>query len=195
MLSMFSFHFLHQRQGATCLIECSKSLLHQGLQIKPSVNMLRTLMQAEGAFSLLCVKYCHLSKLPEKNLAKLGLNVISLREEAVSPGLAVPTRSQHIWRLDHASSWSGCSNVLGRNCTADTLYPTVSTAPRGTSWGRRVVHTVAVFSCFSAVLGAKCHSVLCSATFVFLYYSSKIFITSHIFPELVGKKWQYPIRI
>lgn len=80
MLSMFSCNFLHQRQGAICLIACSKSLLHQGLQIKPSVNKLRTLTQAEGAFSLSASTMCKILpsfQMTWKNLARLGLNVIS----------------------------------------------------------------------------------------------------------------------
>lgn len=115
---MFSCNFLRQRQGATCLIAGSKLLLHQGLQIKPSVNMLRTLTQAEGAFSLPTSAMCKILpsfQMSWKNLAKLGLYVISYREEAGSPGFAVPTHSQHVWRLDDASSCSGCTNVFGRN--------------------------------------------------------------------------------
>lgn len=43
ILYMFSCNFLHQRQGITWLIAGSNSLLYQGLQIKPAVNMLRAL--------------------------------------------------------------------------------------------------------------------------------------------------------
>lgn len=43
ILYMFSCNFLRQRQGITWLIAGSNSLLYQGLQIKPAVNMLRAL--------------------------------------------------------------------------------------------------------------------------------------------------------
>lgn len=165
------FNFLHQRQGPTWLI--GGSFLHRSLQIKPAVNMLRQRnkqMEHVHCLLLLCVEQCHLSKWagtwPFWGFLKKASWLSWVLQWPPTPSMSGGSTVLFLMFRMYPRVWEKVNSG-----------PSVSTAAKGTSWGRLIVHSVLfLFSCFSAANVGKHYAVLCSANFVFLHYFLYIFV-------------------